>query len=179
MRNKYLFGTLIAVGLIAILSLSFMLSGCCSLFNRAASNATEKAIEKATGVDVATEGEEIDTSKLPSELIYPGAKATGSFSAGSDEEGFVSIIFETSDSYDQVRDFFLNVSGWEVASKAENQENGNNVFNMMLTNKADNIGANVTIAQDNGKVTITVVTFKGSQETVETIEGSQSQSISD
>jgi hypothetical protein len=34
----------------------------------------------------------------------------------------------------------------------------------MLTNKTDNIGANVTIAQDEGKVTITVVTFKGSQE---------------
>lgn len=164
MKNKYLFRTLIAIGLIAILSLSFVLSGCFSLFNRAASKVTEKAIEKATGVDVATEGEDIDTSKLPPELIYPGAKATGSFSLGSDEEGFASIVFETSDSYDNVRDYFLNISGWEVASKAESQEDGNNVFNIMLTNEADNIGVNVTIAQDKGKVTITVVTFKGSQE---------------
>jgi len=164
MRNRFLFGALIAVGLIVVLSLSFILSSCCSLFNKAASKATEKAIEKATGVDVATEGEEIDTSKLPPELIYPGAKATGSFSLGSEDEGFASIVFETSDSYDNVRDYFLNISGWEVTSKAENQEDGNNVFNIMLTNKANNIGANVTIAQDEGKVTITVVTFKGSQE---------------
>jgi len=164
MRNRFLFGALIAVGLIVVLSLSFVLSGCCSLFNRGASKATEKAIEKATGVDVATEGEEIDTSKLPPELIYPGAKATGSFSVGSGEEGLASIVFETSDSYDQVRDFYLNISGWEITSQAENQESGNNVFNIMLTNSADNIGANVTITQDNEKVTINVVTFKSSQD---------------
>jgi protein involved in sex pheromone biosynthesis len=172
MKNKYLFGTLVAVGLIAVLSFSFVLSGCCSLFNKTASKATEKAIEKATGVEVATEGEEIDTSKLPSELIYPGAKATGSFSLGSEDEGFASIVFETSDSYDNVRDYFLNISGWEVISQAENQENDKNVFNIMLTNKTSNIGANVTIAQDEGKVTITVVTFKGSQ-----TEGVQTEGV--
>jgi len=161
MKNKFLLGTFIAFGLITVLSFSFILSGCCSLFNKTASKVTEKAIEEATGVEVATEGEEIDTSKLPSELIYPGAKATGSFSVGSEGEGFASIVFETSDSYESVRDFFLDISGWDVTSQAESQEDGKNVFNIMLNNGSDNIGANVTISQDEGKVTITVVTFKG------------------
>ncbi len=86
--------------------------------------------------------------------VYTGAKLVNSFSASGEEGDGISVVWETSDSFDKVTDFYkkkLPEDGWKVESTFEQKDSFTSSF------KKGEVGGfiGVTIG-DEGKVTISV-----------------------
>ncbi|RJQ31706.1 MAG: hypothetical protein C4562_04475 [Actinobacteria bacterium] len=117
-----------------VLVVVLALSGCDSIFKSAA----KQAVEKATGVKVDEDGKsvkiktkegeaEISSSqtKLPDGFpedfpVYDGAKLTNSAKMGSAKEAGYTAVWETSDSKDDVVDFYkkeLPSKGYKVTAE--------------------------------------------------------------
>lgn len=123
--------------------------------------AAERAIERATGEKVEIEAR-VDLSRIPQELVYPGAKGEDMFTMATPEGEGTSITFSTSadprtvaDHYDRV----LPAHGWGRTVRTEStDEAGLTVFSAF--EKKDQ-GALITIAPgDKGKTSINIVLSK-------------------
>ncbi len=156
--------------LMAALLLLVPLAGC--------QNAAEKAVEKATGVEVDKNGNSVtvtgedgtvkveggDQASLPEEFpkdvpIYPGAKLVVSSSATADGKTTFTAAYETEDDVKTVHGWYkkqLPKEGWTVQGETLTGT-GTQSTGAIMTNKGESqLTVAATRSQDNKKTTITL-----------------------
>lgn len=153
LRKVLIFGMIICFVAVALSAV-----GCSSL----AKKATEKAIEKETGVDIDTdEDKKVDTSDMPDELIYPDAKAKSRTKMTTAQGESVQVVLETSDTLDDVEDFYDDEpgseGGWTQQMKMEEE-------GVVYTFSLDKSWASVNAADKDGKIEIRVQYVKSIKE---------------
>jgi hypothetical protein len=124
----------------------------------AGEKAAERAIERATGEKVDIEAK-VDLSKIPPELVYPGAKGEGMVTMTTKEGKGTSVTFATSADPRSVADYYDNTlpdRGWERTVRTESaDEEGLTVFSAF---EKKGQGAIITIAPgEEGKTSINIV----------------------
>lgn len=91
---------------------------------------------------------------FPSDFpLYPGAKLTSSWSTSGDDGKGISVVWETGDSVDKVRNFYkekLSSQGWKIDSEFAQEQM------QTLSFEKDKVSGFVGLAKTDGKLTISV-----------------------
>jgi hypothetical protein len=102
-------------------------------------------------------GSNVDLSALPAQLHYPGATATGSWSATTPKGQGTAYTFETTDDLSKVTEFFkAAMPAWKTQSTTQTQEG-----TMLAAASPDEKEGMVTmISASEGKTTVVVTYWK-------------------
>lgn len=91
---------------------------------------------------------------FPSDFpIYPGAKLSSSWTTGGEDGKGISVVWETSDSADQVMNFYknkLSAASWKIDNEFTQEQM------QTLSFEKDNVSGFVGLAKTDAKLTISV-----------------------
>lgn len=156
-----------------VLLLGFLVSGCSLL----ARKATEKAIEKSTGVEVDEKGEkvkvktkegeaEFGAKEFPKDFpkdfpVYTGASDIASTRVETGEGVSMSVSYKVNEDVSTVTDFYkesLPESGYEIEQTVETSQD----FVMIYFKKGEKVEGTLSVDKSNGsaQVSISLVTKK-------------------
>jgi hypothetical protein len=148
--------TILVALLLAVVA--FSNTGCKGCGENVAESAMKAAVKSASGgkadIDV---GSSVDISGLPEFLRYPGAKATASWSATTDEGTGTSYVFEVADARPAVVEFYKKaLASWKNSSTMESED----VVVMMYGSADEKEFATVTIGKSDDKTALTILYLK-------------------
>lgn len=149
------------IGLFLIIGVFLItLTGCGTLFRKAAEERSKKEIEKKTGVKVET-GKGVKVKDIPKELIYPGSKATGRSSFSSATGKSIAVTFSTSAGLDKIKAYYDSKPGKEGWQETFKQE-GTDEVNYILS-KGEQVNATINAKSQAGKTTISLTYYKATK----------------
>jgi hypothetical protein len=157
----------VALAISLVLLLSFLFSGCSLL----ARKATEKAIEKSTGVEVdekggkvkvkTKEGEaEFGAKEFPKDFpkdfpIYSGGSDIASTRVETGEGVSMNVSYKVNDDVSAVSDFYkesLPENGYEVEQTVETSQD----FVMIYFKKGEELEGTLSLSKSNGATQVSV-----------------------
>ena len=145
---------------VLVVVVGFLTSGCCEkVVQKAATKATEVAVEKASGGDTRIRvGNNVDISDLNKAFQYPGSTPKGRLAKTTESGKGTTYIMESNDSMEKIKMHYAGMKGYKESLKLDTTDGAIYGFE----DASNNESFHVTITQSGKATMITVMHVKKS-----------------